>query len=201
MDEKLIEYIEKRMELGHEIEEIKKTLQEAGHDISVIEQHLNHVMNRKNVEEKMKEFIKKHMKRGVGKDKIREYLVNAGHREDVVEKNINNAIRKRKNSQIIRLSFGIGIIVATVIILYLFGFGGKSHTNIAEKQFADSNLSILSPTEPLSPSGAPSVKEECDQACKDKPLLDKAIVTRDITICNDLKDPSSKTWCQDFLKG
>ena len=47
MNEKLTEYIRKRIELKHDINEIKYALVHAGHDIAVVEEHINHVLHTK----------------------------------------------------------------------------------------------------------------------------------------------------------
>ena len=58
MNEKLIEYLKKHVEKGTDMEKVKQALLGAGHDISTIEEHINHVLKYK----KSREFIKKHKK-------------------------------------------------------------------------------------------------------------------------------------------
>ncbi len=47
MNEKLLEWIKKNLERGHDSEKIKNILINAGHDISVVEEHINQVIKLK----------------------------------------------------------------------------------------------------------------------------------------------------------
>ena len=144
----------------------------------------------------MKKFIKKHIEKGVHKDRILGYLVNAGYKEEMVDRNIKHALKSKKNKRIMKLLFGIAILLASVFLLYL-GIGAELG-KLVNKGPPDSDSKIRTNAQEFADES--SANEECGQACKDKQTLDKALLSRDVQLCDEIEDAATKDWCKQFFK-
>ena len=115
MNEKLAEYIKKHVEHGTNIDELKQSLLNAGHDISIVEQYINYVVRHR----KIKDYIKRHVKIGSDIYKLKQYLVKAGYDINIVEGHINDALKSGEKSKKILIGFALA---AALILISAAGF-------------------------------------------------------------------------------
>ena len=228
MNEKLTVYIRKRIELKHDINEIKNDLVQAGHDIIIVEQHINHVLNHR----KIKDYIKWHVKIGSDINKLKQYLVNTGYDLNIIEEHINNTLKSKKTKNHILITS----IIAIAILLSFAGFyffkiikkqsnlylnEEKKSDKLYKKDMVFFNKALIindfSVCELIADSGlkaecryrllnasikaANETADLCDESCRSKEILNKALITHNISFCVEIIDYAFRKVCEQNLKG
>ena len=226
MDEKLVEYIKKHVEHGTNIDELKQSLLNAGHDISIVEQHINYVVRHR----KIKDYIKRHVKIGSDIDKLKQYLVRAGYDINIVEEHINDALKAEKKRKKILIGFALAVILILISAtgFYSFEFMNKklslpiNESREAEIKYKQ-NIEIFNQALISNDSNVcdkivdNKLKEDCqrkfstnisnetindtDESAASKELLNKALITRNASICAEIQNTAIQVQCNQILVG
>ena len=225
MNESLIEYIRKHLEYGTDIDKVKKTLLDAGHDIGIVEQHINHVLKHR----KLKWFIKKHVKIGTDIDRLKQYLLNAGYDINIVEEHINDALKAKKNKKYILISVVLILVVLVAsfgIYYYTINFKKTTQIVINETKEAEikyqKNLEILNKAIIANDSSAcqsidenmlktecqkkftynisNATSEECGEECMSKEILNQALINHNASLCAEIISDDTRKICEQSLK-
>ena len=174
MNEELSEYIRRKMERGTDVEELKQALLSAGHEIRVVEEHINHVLKHR----KLKEFIKKHVEIGTDIHKLRQYLINAGYDIKIIEGHISESLehkKKKKNILIIVL-----IIAIAILVLGFFSLKSSYFENVNQKTEIKINESNNQNIEYQNNLG----------------FFNKALVSKDVAFCDKINDSNLNEECK-----
>lgn len=229
MNDKLIEWIKTNVEKGHEVHKIRQALLRAGHDIRVVEQHLNHVLKHR----KLKEYIKRHVRIGSDIDRLKQYLLNAGYDINIVEEHVNDALKEKKNKKRILTTIIAAISILILIVGFFYYYSGSNkktgleidESKIAEIKYQkgleifnralisndtaicdeieDSNLKEVCKRRFLSNISNETIGgigNESITVKESKELLNKALISRNASFCLDIKDNTIKIQCEEILK-
>lgn len=226
MNERLVEFIKRSLENGHDINRIRQALLDAGHDLKIVEEHISHVANPQQNQKKLKEFIKKHVEKGSDMEKIRQNLVNVGHDIEIVEEYINHELMAKKKRKYVILSLVAVLVIAIAIIgIYYFSASAKK-TKLAignpkeaefrnKKDIENFNKALLSNDNSLCDTILDiSLKSECQKRffhnvsneigevniSVSKELLNKALIQHNASICAEIKDSELKLQCEKILR-
>ena len=121
MDQRLIDFIKKHVEIGSDILMVKELLLNAGHDIYIVEEHINHVLRDK----KVKEFIVKHVKIGTDIERIKQALLDAGYDIKIVEEHIEHALKLKKKIRNINILLAVSLLTLFSKTLFLAPKDGR----------------------------------------------------------------------------
>lgn len=188
MNEKLIEYLKKHLESGSDMEKVRQALVNAGHDIKIVEEHMNHILKYK----KSRDYIKKHIDFGLDIGKARQNLLNAGYDIHIVEEQLRSALENDKNRRhkIKTLKLSIAAVILAIIIsvagFYFFSrldnkkVPGFDDLRIQETKY-QKDLDIFNET-------------------ADKEILNRALINHDVKICDEIAGDSIKSICRKNVK-
>lgn len=127
--------------------------------------------------ERLLEYLRKHIEKGSDMENVKQALIRAGHDIKIVEEHINQAIENQINKkQRIRKYVAISIIgLAAVVILfiafYFFPYYKKTDLAVNETQLVDINKKNLE-------------------------IFNKALISNDTTICEQIEDNKLKEECK-----
>ena len=146
MDEKLLKFIEKHIEIDSDIDKVKQTLLNVGHGLNVVEEHIAHALKNK----KLRGFIKNQLEMKVDSNRIKQYLLDKGYDIKSVEQHIYDVIRgitksKRKKYGMIVKGLFIILIIFTALFIFRNYFVKKNdpiQEDIRNLQQQQSNASV-----------------------------------------------------------
>lgn len=222
MNKKLKEFIEKYIEKGVHISRLRQYLVNSGYNLELIEAHINLVL---------KEFIKKHIRLGHEIDKIKQFLLNAGYEIEVVEEHLNHALRTKKNFRYILIFIALVLAILVTVSAFYYSYNPNkkpevTSENISSKLQKESleffNQALIKNDTTTCDSIQDSIlKEECqrrflsnlsnvsnetlpsfyNESNIDKELLNKALISHNVSICSEIVDYLMKSQCEQVLKG
>jgi len=221
MDEKLLNYIKKHLEIGTDIQLVRQALLNAGYYIETVEEHINYAIQSK--DEKLIAFIKKHIDLGTDIDKLKQVLVNAGYHAAVVEEHISNSIKtfkakKRKKYILISSIATIALIISVVFANQFISSNKKIEYagNTSNYTHQDENLGFLNEAlikkdvvicDMISDDNLKEVCQSkflsnisvnvsaCDEQCQNATLLNKAIIENNSSVCSDIGSEELRNKC------
>ena len=186
MDEKLIQFIKKHVEIGSDMSKVKQALLSAGWEVKIIEAHIEHVLKSKRVKRELPKIISP-LNIAIAVSiiiAIGLYFfsnIKIGGRE--VNKTENNAEETSKKD--------IKILNTAIINNDSSACEGISDINLKEQ--------CLTRLEP--PVYVNLTNTTCDANCQSIQLLNMALITNNNTLCFKIIEPSIKENCkQVFMK-
>lgn len=190
MDKKLIKFIDNHVERGIHLNRQKQHLIDSGYDSGIVEKHIEHAL---------KSYIKKRLSLGHEIEEIKHFLSDIGYEMAIIEKHLNHAIKFNKNKKYSLLT----ILTLIVIIILLIGLYQSSNlfnsnqktgiailSNVSDKTIDVSDESIEDKT-----------NESSDNSLVSKELLNKALITHDAALCNEIDDNALNILCRQVLEG
>ncbi len=134
------------------------------------------------MDERLIDFLKKHMERGSDMDKVKQALLNAGHDIYTVEEHLRNALEDKNNMRhkLTTPTLSIAVLIIVVIIsaagfYYFPDLYKKTDSVINESRNAE-------------------IENQ-----KNLEMFNKALITNDMTACNNIQDDKLKEECQGKL--
>ena len=228
MDQRLIDFIKKHVEIGSDILMVKELLLNAGHDIYIVEEHINHVLRDK----KVKEFIVKHVKIGTDIERIKQALLDAGYDIKIVEEHIEHALKLKKKIRNINILLAVSLLTLFLILVigffYIFNFDKETKSieqnvqtfdtneyqknlEIFNQALIDKNISICEEINDIDLSNECKSKlqqrqnqnnnQSCDETCVNKQFLNNALISRNSSYCLEITNPAMKNQCEQILRG
>ena len=151
MDQKLLAYIIKQIDLGRDADKIKQALVNLGNNETIVEEHVVYAIRLIN-------FVEKNIDLDHDTDKIKKVLFIEGYDAQLVEEYVDNIVKAKKIKN--KITIIASLIVITIIVLsglflyknYLsnnFGEGSQSLGNIkqqSDETKANSKTSTSTPT-------------------------------------------------------
>lgn len=181
MNQKLVEYIKKNLEVGYTKEAIMQALLRAGYDINAAKSHIAYAIN---FEDKHDENINKRLiisagillvVMGVIIVPFVLFYFQFGNKEDSKEVNIVNSKDIERSNEDLNL-----------LNLALIEHNPTICENITNNNTREQCNSIFMDK---------YINETCDKECQDKKILNQALIRNNISICLGIKNKEVKESC------
>ena len=159
------------------------------------------------MDDELIEYIKRNLKSGHEIDTIKKVLINAGYDIKKIDAHANYILRtKRILLEIIVLVIIIAAIIAGSYYFFVIHYKSSVSKNKPELLQNDSAVcerlqDIKLKIECKNKFSAFKNNKTCDEDCLDKEILNKALISRDLSLCNDLRKESYKVYCERSLEG
>ena len=187
MNERLIEFIKKHIEIGHDTAKIKQVLVNAGHDIAIVEEHINHVIKSKKNRKENKIYII-----------MAAFAVIAAIAIIVSVFEFSNLSLNKKTVSTYNESREAEIKFKNNLDIFNKALMGND-TSVCNK-IGDENLKNECRNNFLAINASNQTAGAfCNQECIDKNLINKALINNNLSICSEIRYNTIRSQCEQIL--